>query len=120
MEGHWPCGHCSRADRRFAQAATKIDRFAAETGTAAAFVTTPKDPDINKPTIDYVATFVPKASGKDFNPHVTVGIASQDYLKKMLTEPFEVFTFSPAAASVYQLGNFGTARKKLKAWEFKS
>jgi hypothetical protein len=94
--------------------------FAAETGTAAAFVTTPKDPDINKPTIDYVATFVPKASGKDFNPHVTVGIASQDYLKKMLTEPFEVFTFSPAAASVYQLGNFGTARKKLKAWEFKS
>ena len=25
-------------------------------------------------------------------------------------------TFSPASASVYQLGNFGTARKKLKAW----
>jgi len=45
--------------------------FTAETGTAAAFVTTAKDPDINKPTIDYVATFVPKASGKDFNPHVT-------------------------------------------------
>src|SRR5260221_6746830 len=94
--------------------------FTAETGTAAAFVTTPKDPDINKPTIDYVATFVPKASGKDFNPHVTVGIASQDYLKKMLAEPFDVFTLSPAGASVYQLGNFGTARKKLKAWEFKS
>src|SRR4029077_10367019 len=89
--------------------------FTAETGAAAAFVTTPKDPDINKPTIDYVATFVPKASGKDFNPHVTVGIASQDYLKKMLAEPFDVFTFSPASASVYQLGNFGTARKELKA-----
>src|SRR6516225_11052916 len=94
--------------------------FTAETGTAAAFVTTSKDPDINKPTIDYVATFVPKASGKDFNPHVTIGIASQDYLKKMLAEPFDVFTFSPVGASVYQLGNFGTARKKLKAWEFKS
>jgi hypothetical protein len=52
-------------------------------------------------------------------PHVTVGIASQDYLKKMLAEPFDEFTFSPAGASVYQLGNFGTARKKLKAWEFK-
>ena len=26
MEGHWPCGHCSRADRRFAQAATKFNR----------------------------------------------------------------------------------------------
>ena len=93
--------------------------FTAETGTAAAFVTTPEDPDINKPTIDYIAAFVPKASGKNFNPHVTVGIASQDYLKKMLAEPFDVFTFSPAGASVYQLGNFGTARKKLKEWEFK-
>jgi hypothetical protein len=26
LEGHWPCGHCSRADRRFAQTTTKIDR----------------------------------------------------------------------------------------------
>ncbi len=93
--------------------------FETKTGTAAAFVTTPEDPEINQPTIDYVATFVPKATGKHFNPHVTVGIASQDYLKKMLAEPFDAFTFSPAGASVYQLGNFGTARKMLKAWELK-
>ena len=33
--------------------------FAVETGTAAAFVTTPKDPDINQSTIDYVAHYVP-------------------------------------------------------------
>ena len=33
----------------------------------------------------------------------------------MLAEPFEAFTFSPASASVYQLGAFGTARKELKA-----
>jgi hypothetical protein len=33
----------------------------------------------------------------------------------MLAEPFEPFTFSPAGASVYQLGTFGTARKELKA-----
>ncbi len=93
--------------------------FTAETGTAAAFVTTPKDPGINQPTIDYVETFVPKASGKNFNPHVTVGIASQDYLNKMLAEPFDAFTFSPSGASVYQLGNFGTARKKLTTWELR-
>jgi len=93
--------------------------FTVETGTAAAFVTTPEEPDINQPTIDYVATFVPQATGKDFNPHVTVGIASQDYLKQMLAEPFAGFTFSPAGASVYQLGNFGTAQKKLKTWELK-
>jgi hypothetical protein len=29
------------------------------------------------------------------------------------------FTFSPAGASVYQLGTFGTARKELKALELK-
>jgi hypothetical protein len=96
-----------------------VEPFTVKTGTAAAFVTTKEDPEINQPTIDYVASFVPDASGKKFNPHVTIGIASQDYLKKMLDEKFEAFTFSPVGASVYHLGNFGTAREKLKSWEFK-
>jgi hypothetical protein len=93
--------------------------FTVETGTAAAFVTTKEDPDINQPTIDYVKTFVPNATGTKFNPHVTIGLATEDYLKKLLEERFEPFTFSPAGASVYHLGNFGTARKKLKTWELK-
>ncbi len=88
-----------------------------QTGTAAAFVTTPEEPEINQPTIDYVAAFVPKQTGKNFNPHVTIGVATGEYLKGMLAEPFDAFTFSPAGVSVYQLGNFGTARKQLKAWE---
>jgi hypothetical protein len=91
--------------------------FTVKTGTAAAYVTTKEDPDINQPTIDYVAKFVPDETGEKFNPHVTIGLATQDYLKKMLDEKFDVFRFSPAGASVYQLGNFGTARKKLKAWD---
>jgi hypothetical protein len=62
--------------------------FTVKTGTAAAYATTPEDPDINAPTLDYVAGFVPNATGKHFNPHVTVGIATQDYLKEMLAEPF--------------------------------
>jgi len=93
--------------------------FTVKTGTAAAFVTTPEDPEINQPTIDYIAAFVPEASGKHFNPHVTVGIATQEYLKAMLAEPFATFTFSPGGASVYHLGNYGTARKQLKAFELK-
>ncbi|MBX9623242.1 MAG: hypothetical protein K2X82_05465 [Gemmataceae bacterium] len=96
-----------------------VEPFTAKTGTAAAFVTTKEDPDINRPTIDYVATFVPEASGKKFNPHVTVGIAPEEYLKKLLDEKFEAFTFSPAGAAVYHLGNFGTARKKLKGWDLR-
>ena len=97
-----------------------ITPFTVETGTAAAFFTTPEHPDINKPTIDYVTRYVPDASGKKLAPHVTVGVAPPDYLKAMVAEPFDAFTFSPAALSIYQLGNFGTARKKFKAWEFKT
>jgi hypothetical protein len=87
--------------------------LAAKTGTAAAFVTTPAGSDIDPFLIDYTAAFVSDATGNDFNPHVTIGLATQDYLKRMLAEPFAPFTFSPAGASVYQLGTFGTAAKKL-------
>ena len=90
-----------------------------QTGTAAAFVTTNEDPEINQPTIDYVATFVPDASGENFNPHVTIGLAPQDYLTKMLKEKFEPFTFSLVGVDVYHLGNFGTARERLKDFESK-
>jgi len=100
-------------------AAEGVAPFTVKTGTASAFVTTKEDPEINQPTIDYVATFVPDATGKKFNPHVTIGLASQDYLKKMLDAKFEAFTSSPTGAAVYHLGNFGTAREKLKSWEFK-
>jgi hypothetical protein len=93
--------------------------FTVKNGTAAAFVTTKEDPEINQPTIDYVMTYVPNETDKKFNPHVTIGIATQDYLKKMLDEKFEAFTFSPTGAAVYHLGNFGTARTLLKSWELK-
>ncbi len=93
--------------------------FAVETGTSAAFVTTPDDPVINPLLIEYVSAFVPKSTGEHFNPHVTTGVALREYLDKMLTEPFEPFKFSPAGAAVYQLGQFGTASKKLKEWDLK-
>jgi len=93
--------------------------FAVKAATAAAFFSTEEGRDIQPALIEYVADFVPKSSGKNFNPHVTIGVATQDYLKKMLAEPFETFTFSPAGAAVYHLGTFGTAQKRLRSWEFK-
>jgi phosphoserine phosphatase len=87
--------------------------FAVATGLSDAFATTPDDPVIDPLLIDYVSTFVQKSAGEHFSPHVTTGIAPRDYLDKMLAEPFEPFTFSPAGAAVYQLGQFGTAAKKL-------
>lgn len=84
-----------------------VTPFAVETGTAAAFVTTKEDPDINEPTIEYVKTFVPNETGTKFNPHVTVGLATQDYLKKLLDEKFEVFMFSPVGVSIYPSATSG-------------
>ena len=80
-----------------------IAPFTVETGTAAAFASAEEGRDIQQGLIDYVANFVPNASGKKFNPHVTTGVATETYLKEMLAEPFEAFTFSPAGASVYHL-----------------
>jgi hypothetical protein len=96
-----------------------VEPFTVKTGTAAAFVTIREDPEINEPTIKYVEKFVPDETGKKFNPHVTIGIAEETFLKKMLDEKFENFTFSPVGVSVCHLGNYGTARTKLKVWELK-
>jgi 2'-5' RNA ligase len=92
-----------------------VTPFTVKTGTPAAFMSTEDGRDIQKDLIEYVAHFVEIAAGKKFNPHVTIGVATETYLKEMLAEPFSAFTFSPASASVYQLGSFGTARKELKA-----
>jgi hypothetical protein len=94
--------------------------FTVETGTAAAFATTPQEPEVNEATIDYVQRFVPEHSGQNYLPHATVGLAPIDYLNAMLAETFDAFTFSPASASVYHLGNFGTARAQLKLLDLKS
>jgi hypothetical protein len=96
-----------------------IAPFTVETGASAAFVTTPDDPIIDPALIGYVSTFVPKGSGEHFNPHVTTGVALRENLDQMLAEPFAPFTFSPASAAIYQLGQFGTAAKKLKEMDLK-
>jgi hypothetical protein len=92
-----------------------VKPYTVKTGTPAAFFSDEGGRDIQKSLIEYVAGFVKIAAGKRFNPHVTIGVGTETYLKTMLTEPFPSFTFSAAGASVYQLGSFGTARKELKA-----
>jgi hypothetical protein len=87
--------------------------YTAPTGTAAAYVTTPQDPDIIAPLIEYVRVFVPDHSGDYYSPHVTTGIGTIEYLDALLAKPFDSFTFSIVGASVYHLGNYGTAMTKL-------
>jgi hypothetical protein len=93
--------------------------YTVETGTIAAFTAPHDNPAFDALLIEYVSAFVPKYSGANYNPHVSTGVAPREYLDRMLAEPFESFTFSPAGAAVYQLGPFGTAAKKLNEFDLK-
>ena len=93
--------------------------FMVETGPIGAFTAGHDDPAIDVAMIQYVSTFEKNAAGEKFNPHVSTSYAAKRYFDKMVAEPFEPFTFSPAGAAVYQLGPFGTAAKKLKEWDLK-
>jgi hypothetical protein len=63
--------------------------------------------------------FVPDHSGDKYSPHVTTGIGTVEYLDTLLAAPFDTFTFSPVGASVYHLGNYGTAMTKLHSFKLR-
>ena len=86
--------------------------FLVSGGTAAAFVGAKAIAE----TVDWVETFVPKSSGENYLPHVTAGVATEAFLKQLKAAPFQTFTFRPDGVAVYQVGNFGSAAKKL--WEY--
>ena len=87
--------------------------FARSGGVAAAFVTTADEPAINAATIAYVESFVPARSGRRYAPHMTVGVGGKDLVERLKASPFVDFELSPRTAAVYQLGNFGAARRVL-------
>jgi hypothetical protein len=93
--------------------------FNLRAGPIGAFTAGHDNPAMDAGLIGYVSTFEQIGAGAKFNPHVSTGNASTAYLDKIIAEPFEPFTFSPAGAAVYQLGPFGTAAKKLKEWDLK-
>jgi len=43
-------------------------------------------------------------------------LATLTDLESFEAEPFDPLTFSAAGVSIYQLGNNGTAAKKLRSW----
>jgi hypothetical protein len=90
-----------------------IAPFTVERGTEASFV---PSPDFDPGIIDYVATFVPKVTGDNYTPHLTVGAASEAFVQRLVAEPFTPFTSEVAGVAVYQLGVFGTAAKRLWGW----
>ncbi|GAA1520551.1 hypothetical protein BJ978_003208 [Agromyces terreus] len=90
--------------------------FTESGGTAAAYVRTDAEPDINNTTITYIENYVPDHSGANYLAHVTVGIAKLTDLTEIEATPFEPLTFSVGGVSIYQLGNNGTAARLLKSF----
>jgi hypothetical protein len=96
-----------------------VEPFMVERGPIGAFTAPHDDSALDAMMIAYVAAYVSKYAGEHFNPHVSTGAAPKEYLDRMMAEPFDPFTFSPAGAAVYQLGPFGTAARKLKEFDLK-
>jgi 2'-5' RNA ligase superfamily len=106
------------------QQSPEIDRFQAalvdaiapyslERGDERAFFRTADSMHIDPSTIDYVASFVPTKIGANYSPHITLGRGDQATARQMQNEAFAPIPVQPVAIAVYQIGNMGTARKKL-------
>jgi len=90
-----------------------IAPFAAEKGTGEAFAPRADGGAISQPTVDYVNTFVELRTGMNYHPHLTVGIGTREFVDALKAEPFEAFTVRAVSVSLYQVGDFGVAQRKL-------
>ncbi|WP_095211429.1 2'-5' RNA ligase family protein [Endozoicomonas ascidiicola] len=61
----------------------------------------------------YVQNYIADQAGEYFNPHLTIGLAPIEFLERIEAEAFQDFEFGIEEMAVYQLGNFGTAVKRL-------
>lgn len=95
------------------QLISALEPFSRAEGTAAAFLPLPDGRPVGPEIVSYVGGFVPKSSGRNYNPHITVGIAGEDFVRRMVAEPFIPARFRAASAGVYQLGEYGAAQQLL-------
>ena len=90
-----------------------IAPYAAENGTGEAFAPRLDGGAISQPTVDYVNNFVGPRTGMNYNPHLTVGIGTRGFVDALKAEPFEAFTVRAVSVSLYQVGDYGVAQRKL-------
>lgn len=94
-----------------------MKKYTVADGQGTAFVPRPDGNPIMAATVDYVNGFVASSSGEKYNPHVTIGTAFKPFVENLLAEEFSTFSFKVRSVSIYQLGELGTAQKKLVALE---
>lgn len=94
---------------------TALELYTGSDGTAAAYVTSEAEPDINADTLHYVESYVPVHSGE----HYMVAYGGASPLEDLTTfeaDPFPPFVFHPAGVAIFHLGDNGTARTELHSW----
>jgi len=105
-----PTPDLRRLQQRIIDAVAPI---AVENGTGEAFAPRPDGAPIGQATVDYVNTFAGLRTGTNYHPHLTVGIGTRDFVDALQAEPFEPFPVRTDSVSLYQLGDYGTAQRKL-------
>jgi 2'-5' RNA ligase len=87
--------------------------FVAANGTGEAFAPRPDGGAIGQPTVDYVNSFVGARTGENYHPHLTVGIGTRDFVDALKAEPFATFAVRAVSVSLYHVGDYGVAQRKL-------
>lgn len=93
------------------KAIAALKPFIKNEGSEAAFVQNPDGSPIDPFTVNYVPLFVDQYSHKNYDPHISLGVAKTTVLDSLATDLFEPLHFKAAALAVYQLGDYGTAQK---------
>lgn len=95
----------------------RVKPFMLQDGPESAYVPNPDDSPIDKFTLEYVPKFVESYSYGNFDPHISLGVAQTQFLDSLSDTVFQPMTFRASSLSIYQMGDSGTAQKKLWASE---
>lgn len=91
----------------------RIKPFMISDGYLESFVQNPDGTPISDFTFTYLLEFLEKHSYENFDPHISLGVARTallDTLSESISAPIK---FQATSVSLYQLGDHGTAQKKL-------
>ncbi|MGO3181697.1 MAG: 2'-5' RNA ligase family protein [Aequorivita sp.] len=90
-----------------------VKPFIVYNGNAKSFIQNPDGSSISESTVTYVPEFVEEHSYKNFDAHISLGVAQRVLLDSLAENVFKPIPFKATSLSVYHLGDHGTAQKLL-------
>ncbi len=94
-----------------------LERLPAPRPQASAFFSLPDETPAGPDAVEYVARFVPEHADEHYAPHLSIGVADEATADR-LQAAFTPFQLGISALGVYQIGEFGSARRRLATWPF--